>query len=421
TEQLGDFVVEAGSDSFLTEKPWAADLCRELGLGEQLITSNDSERRTYILLKDRLVPLPDGMMFMVPTDLAATFFSRLFSWHTKLRILQEWFYRPTPDVPESTVAEFVTRHFGREMVARVADPLLAGVYGGSAEELSVTAVLPRFAEIEAKQGSLARAMVASRKLQSSSPRPVFTSLKNGMQSMSDALVASLPEPSRRLNAYIEAVKPESGKWLVVSRGRTEEFDGVILSVPAYVSGSFLRADCPQLGSELGEIRYSSAVTVALGYDEKVLSSLPAGFGFLVPRTEGKHILACTFVHQKFANRALGKRALIRCFLGGTRDEEILSMSDQQIERIVYRELSDILDITAKPLLVRIYRWRKTMAQYALGHRSTVERIRKLTSHIRGLALAGNAYGGIGIPDCVRSGSEAVAKVLGDLAILSAGA
>lgn len=421
TEQLGDFLVEAGPDSFLTEKPWAAELCRELGLGDQLIQSNDSERRTHILLKGRLVPLPDGMMFMVPTDLAATYFSRLFSWQAKLRILREWFYRPAPDASETTVAEFVERHFGREMVERVADPLLTGIYGGSAEELSVTAVLPRFAEIEAKQGSLARAMVASRRLQSSSPRAIFTSLKGGMQVMTDALVAKLPEPSRRLNAHIEAMKPESGKWLVIRGGRTEEFDGVILAVPAYVSGNFLRAEFPQLGSDLDEIRYSSSVTVALGYDERVLPSLPSGFGFLAPRTEGKRTLACTFVHQKFANRASAKRALIRCFLGGSRDEEILSMSDQQMERIVYRELSDILGITAKPLFVRIYRWRKAMAQYGLGHKARVERIRQLTSNIRGLALAGNAYGGIGIPDCVRSGSEAIAKVLADLALLSANA
>jgi protoporphyrinogen/coproporphyrinogen III oxidase len=414
TERSNDFVIEAGPDSFLTEKPWAAELCRELDLDDQLITSNDSERRTYILVKGRLVPLPDGMMFMVPTDLAATFFSRLFSWNTKVRIAREWFCRASADAPETTVAEFVERHFGREMVERVADPLLAGVYGGSAEELSVTAVLPRFSEIEAKEGSLARAMVAARKLQSRTPRPLFSSLKNGMQMMTDAIAAKVPESARRLNACVEAIRPESGKWLVINRGRTEEFDAIILAIPAYAAGTFLQADFPQLASELGEIRYSSSVTVVLGYDERVLKSLPGGFGFLVPRTEGKRILACTFVHQKFSGRAPANRALIRCFLGGARDEEILGLSDQQIERIVYRELSDILGITAKPLLVRIYRWQKAMAQYGIGHKARVERIRNLTSQLRGLALAGNAYGGIGIPDCVRSGSEAATKVLGDL-------
>src|SRR3954471_12397807 len=221
TERIDDCIVEAGPDSFLSEKARAADLCRELGLGDQLIGSNDAERRTYILLNGRLVPLPDGLMFMVPTDFPATFLSPLFSWRTKLQFLREWFYRPTPDLPESTAAEFVERHYGREMVERVADPLLSGVYGGSADELSATSVLARFAEIEAKQGSLGRAMVAARKLQSLSTeqssagqpraavparsattRSLFTSLKNGMQGIIDALAAQIPGSAQRLETRV---------------------------------------------------------------------------------------------------------------------------------------------------------------------------------------------------------------------------
>jgi protoporphyrinogen/coproporphyrinogen III oxidase len=417
TDHINDFVVEAGPDSFLTEKPWAAELCRELGLADHLIASNDSERRTYIFVKGHLVPLPDGMMFMVPTDLSAALLSRLFSWQTKARILREWLYRAPLDTSETTVAEFVRRHFGQEMVERVADPLLAGVYGGSAEELSVTSVLPRFAEIEAKQGSLARAMVAARKLQTGPARTLFTSLKSGMQTMTDAMVARMPKSARRLNMVVEAVKPESGKWLVLSAGRTEEFDAVILAMPAHATADLVRTDLPQLSSELEQIRYSSSVTVVLAYDERGSTTLPAGFGFLVPRTEGKRILACTFVDQKFAHRAPENRALLRCFLGGTRDENILQASDQQIERIIYRELQEILGITARPLFLKIYRWPRAMAQYGLGHKARIDRIRQLTSGMRGLAVAGNAYGGIGIPDCLRSGTEAAAKVLGDLSII----
>jgi protoporphyrinogen/coproporphyrinogen III oxidase len=419
TEQVDDLVIEAGPDSFLTEKPWAAELCREVGVGDQLIASNDSERRTYIVVKGRLVPLPDGMMFMVPTDLAAAFCSRLFSWRTKWRILGEWFRRASPEVAETTVAEFVERHFGHEMVERVADPLLAGVYGGSADQLSVTAVLPRLAEIERKQGSLARAMVATRKLESTPAPPLFTSLENGMQTMNDAILARIPESARRVNTLIEAVKPESGKWLVRSGGRTEQFDAVILATPAYSAARLLRNDISQLSSELDQIEYSSSLTVALAYEQAVRLSLPRGFGFLVPRSEGKRILAGTFVHQKFAGRAPANRALLRCFLGGSRDGQILQASDQQVERIVGRELHDILGITARPRWTGIYRWRNAMAQYGLGHQTRVRRIRQLTSEIPRLALAGNAYGGIGIPDCVRSGSEATAKILADLAILSA--
>jgi oxygen-dependent protoporphyrinogen oxidase len=432
TEHVDDCVVEAGPDSFLTEKPWAADLCRELGLGDDLISSNDAERQTYILVKGKLLPLPDGLTFMVPTKLAATFFSPLFSWTTKLRMIREWFYPPSPDAPETTVADFVERHYGREMVDRVADPLLAGVYGGSVDELSATSVLPRFTAIEAKQGSLGRAMLAARRLQRPSTErgsahqtvgrkpSLFTSLKSGMRQMTDALLAQIPESAQRMSAAIEVVRPEFGKWLVVSAGRTEEFDAVIMALPAYTAAKLLRRS-PDLCSELNAIRYSSSVTVVLGFDAKAhaLLSLPPGFGFLVPRTEGKRILACTFVHNKFPHRAPENHALIRCFLGGSRDEAVLRLSDADIGSIVRRELGEILaiDSSVEPGFVRIYKWSNAMAQYGIGHRARVERIRKLTSTMRGLALAGNAYAGIGVPDCVRSGSEAVSKVMADLSIM----
>jgi oxygen-dependent protoporphyrinogen oxidase len=420
TERIDDCVVEAGPDSFLTEKPWAADLCRELGLGDQLIGSNDAQRKTYILVKGRLVPLPDGLMFMIPTKIAPAFFSPLFSWPTKLRMIREWFYRPVHATEDSTVAEFVQRHYGREMVERLADPLLAGVYGGSAEELSVCSVLPRFAEIEATQGSLGRGMITARKRQDSgSARPVFTSLKDGMQQMVDALLTRIPASARRANTAVDTVKPESGKWLVVSSGRTEEFDSVIIATPAYVAADMLAYGNAELAAELSGIRYSSSVTVVLGFDQNIRTALPAGFGFLVPRSEGRRMLAATFVHNKFAHRAPEDRALIRCFLGGIRDDGILQCSENEILRIVQRELREILGITSEPLFSRIYNWKRAMAQYGLGHSERVERIKKLVSQKPGLTLAGNAYSGIGVPDCVRSGSEAAAEILAQITTASA--
>jgi protoporphyrinogen/coproporphyrinogen III oxidase len=438
TESVDGCLVEAGPDSFLTEKSWAADLCRELGLGDQLIGSNDGERKTYILLKGRLVPLPDGLQLMVPTRLAAAFFSPLFSWATKARIIREWFYRPTDGNSESTVAEFVERHYGREMVELVADPLLAGVYGGSADELSVKSVLPRFLEMEAKHGSLGRAIVAAKqrpaeprsavqvrasfdslRTRSAPAQSLFSSLKDGMQMMVDALLARIPDAARRLNVRIEAVRPESGKWLVVSGGRrSEEFDAVILATPAFAAAELLASSSTELAAELNAIRYSSSVTAILSYDQKVHSALPPGFGFLVPRGEKRRILAATFVHNKFPHRAPGDRALIRCFLGGTRDGDILHRSDDEVLALVRRELAEILGITSEPLLVRIYRWKQAMAQYGIGHGARVERVKGLVGTMPGLALAGNAYGGIGVPDCVRSGSEAAAKTLADLALAS---
>jgi protoporphyrinogen/coproporphyrinogen III oxidase len=419
TERVDDCVVEAGPDSFLTEKSWATDFCGELGLSDQLIGSNDVQRKTYILVKGRLVTLPDGLMFMIPTKIAPAFFSPLFSWPTKLRMIREWFYRPVHATEDSTVAEFVQRHYGREMVERLADPLLAGVYGGSADELSVRSVLPRFAEIEAKQGSLARGMIAARKRQASgSARPLFTSLKDGMQQMVDALLTRIPASSRRANTAVDTVQPESGKWLVVSSGRTEEFDAVIIATPAFTAAEMLAYGNAELAAELSGIRYSSSVTAILSFDEKIRAMLPAGFGFLVPRSEGRRMLAATFVHNKFTHRAPENRALIRCFLGGTRDDGILQCSENEILRIVQRELREILGITAEPLFNRIYKWKRAMAQYGPGHGDRVERIKTVVTGLPGLALAGNAYRGIGVPDCVRSGSEAAEKVRLDLASVS---
>ena len=431
TENIDGCLVEAGPDSFLTEKPWAADLCRELGLGVELLGSNDAERKTYILIKNRLVPLPDGLMFMVPTRPTAVFFSPLFSWRTKARIIGEWFYRPVGG-SESTVAEFVERHYGREMVERVADPLLAGVYGGTADELSVQSVLPRFLEMERKHGSLGRAMVAARRprnvavaelrsagrTRASAPtRSLFTSLRDGMGQLVEALLVRIPDVARRLNTRIEAVRRESGKWLVVSAGRrTEEFDAVILATPAYAAGELLRNTSAQLAADLSTIRYSSSVIVVLGYDQNVRAALPAGFGFLVPRTENRRVLAATFVHTKFPHRAPDDRALIRVFLGGTRDEAIQQCSEEEILTLVRCELQQILGITAEPLFMRICKWKQAMPQYGLGHSARLERVTRIVAGMPGLALAGNAYGGIGVPDCVRSGSEAAAKTLADLAM-----
>ena len=418
TEEIEGCVIEAGPDSFLTEKVWAADLCRELDLGDQLIGSNDSERKTYILVKDRLVPLPDGLMFMVPTKLLSAFSSPLFSWTTKLRMVREWFYRPAESSSDISVAEFVERHYGREMVDRVADPLLAGVYGGSADSLSVQSVLPRFLDMHARYGSLGKAMVSARRNQPDSRRPLFTSLRRGMQQMIDALLERIPDSAKRANSPVAKISSESGKWLIVSSGRTEEFDAAIVATPAYVASALLADASGELASLLSAIRYSSSATVVFGYGNDVRSALPPGFGFLVPRTESRRIIAATFVHNKFPFRAPDDRALVRCFLGGTRDEEALQLSDDASLAVVKSDLSGVLGIKSEPQFARIYRWHQSMAQYEVGHRDRVENMRTLLSRMPGLALAGNYLGGIGVPDCVRSGAEGAAKVLTDIKIVA---
>lgn len=405
-------LVEAGPDSFLTEKPWALTLCQELGIDDQLIGSNDSHRKTYIVVHNRLIVMPDGLMFMVPTRLVPTALSPLFSLSTKIRMAQELLHPPRPMRDDETVAQLVERHFGTEVVDRLADPLLSGVYGGDAGKLSARAVLPRFVEMEEKYGSLSRAMLAAHKKmaevrKSQPPRPLFTSLRDGMQQMVDAIIARLNPESIRLRQHVLRIYPENGGWrLSIEMAGEEQYDSVILATPANVAGALLDGVDRELARNLLDITYSSSVTVTLGYYKQQLANLPPGFGFLVPRSEGRRMLACTFVHNKFPHRAPKDKGILRCFLGGARDEAVLSLSDEEMLQTVRRELRDIVKLDGPPIFARVYRWREAMAQYEPGHIGRVAEIEKRVAELPGLALAGNAYHGIGVPDCIRSGMEA---------------
>ncbi len=423
TDRVDGCLVEAGPDSFLTEKPWGADLCSKIGLSDQLIGSNDSERKTYIVAKGKLVEMPDGLMFMVPTKIMPTVLSPLFSLRTKIRMAAEWFH-PRRNAPEDeTVAQMVERHYGSEMVEMLADPLLCGIYGGDASQLSVRAVLPRFADLESKHGSLGRGLLQARKKADAAAdvpaRPVFTSLKEGMQQMIDTLVARLDANALNTSSRVQAVIREHDGWTVSAGFQSDRFDAVIVATPAHAAAVLLSAD-GRLSDDLAGIKYSSSVTVTLGYDEKVRRSLPPGFGFLVPRSEGRRMLAATFVHNKFPYRAPDDRALVRCFLGGARDEQIIQMRGEEILRIVRDELRQIIPsaLNAEPLFARVYKWKSAMAQYSVGHLERVQRIESRRQNLPGLALAGNGYNGIGVPDCVRSGTEAAGKILAEMGMWS---
>ncbi len=451
TERVDDCLVEAGPDSFLTEKSWGLDFVRSLGLGDQLIGSNDPDRITYILVKGRLVPIPDGLMFMVPTKIAPILSTPLFSFRAKLRFAREYFQKPrgvnrnevapplsrpgepalSPvegarqggDSPDETVAELVERHFGPEMVERLADPLLAGVYGGAAADLSAAAVLPRFVEMEKRYGSLSRGMLEARRQREQavragassarvSPRPLFTSLKNGMQQLVDTIVPQLAEGAARTGNKVVALGRQGEKWMVApEQGSMEEFDAVIMALPANQAGRLLERISAPLAGELQQVPYSSSMVVVCGYDKRDLASAPPGFGFLVPRNEGRSILACTFVHVKFPHRAPPDRGLVRCFIGGWGNEAVLDTPDDEVFAAVAKDLRDIVGITAAPRFARVYRWRGAMAQYVRGHLARVHRIEELRRGIPGLELAGNAYRGIGVPDCIASGQVAATALL----------
>jgi oxygen-dependent protoporphyrinogen oxidase len=422
TEHIQGCILEAGPDSFLTEKPAAADLCRTLGLGDQLIGSNDANRKTYIHVRGQLIPIPDGLMFMVPTKILPTALSPLFSWTTKLRMAQELLHPPRAAEADESVASLVERHYGAEVVDRLADPLLSGIYGGEAASLSVRAVLPRFAEMERTHGSLGRAMLAARKKMPRSANknapPLFTSLRNGMQQLVEALIPRLNQASLLTNTPVQSIQPEAGGWTIGVypdvRGtglKSDHFDAVILAVPTHAAAQLLSTSSPALSTELAAIAYSSSITVDLGYDREVRQSLPPGFGFLVPHSENKRLLAATFVHNKFRHRAPEDRALLRCFFAGSNAENVWQLSDDAIIAAVRNDLQQILRLRATPLFARVYKWKSAMAQYSVGHLDRIDRIDRLRQKLPRLALAGNGYRGIGIPDCIRSGQEAAEQIL----------
>lgn len=417
TDCVDDCLIEAGPDSFISEKPWAAQMCRDLGIGDQLLGSNDEARKTFILVNGRLVQLPDGLMFLIPTKIMPTLMSPLFSWGTKLRMAREWFYRPPRQDADESVAHFVERHFGREMVERLADPLLSGVYGGTADSLSVRAVLPRFVEMEKNYGSLAKASLALRKKMAewkkspNAPKSIFTSLENGMQQLVDAVARRLERDSVFTSTAVRAVRHDVGRWQVEREDGTRgNFDAVVLAMPAYAAAELIRPASERLADELAPIAYTSSITVALGYEIAKLNVPLEGFGFLVPRAEKKQVLACTFVQNKFPHRAPAGRALLRVFLGGENAEATMAQADEAIIATVRRELKEILGLDAEPQFARVYRWRRSMAQYGPGHLERLARIEEMRRQLPGLCLAGNAYRGIGVPDCVKTGMDAAAEL-----------
>jgi protoporphyrinogen/coproporphyrinogen III oxidase len=433
SEIVDGAVLERGPDSFLTEKPAAAELCRELGIGDELLPSNDAARKTWIVVKNRLIPLPDGLMFLVPTKLIPTALTRLFSLKTKVRMGLELLHPPRPSgVEDESVATLVARHFGTEAVDRLADPLLSGIFGGDASQLSARTVLPRLVEMEREYGSLTRGMLAAHRKMRGAKRPangaggapttaaraIFTSLRGGMQQLVHALVARLNPGSVRLSTPVSGLEKIAEGWRVEAGGAWEVYDAVIVATPAWAAGVMLGAVDVALSAELSEIPYSSSITVNLIYDEATLGRLPDGFGFLVPASEGRSMLACTFVHRKFLGRTPSGKAVLRAFLGGMNNEALLAETDEELVATVRRELASILGegvigLEMEPEHTRVARWRRAMAQYAVGHQERMGRITARVAALPGLRLAGNAYDGIGIPDCIRLGRKAAKELLAD--------
>jgi oxygen-dependent protoporphyrinogen oxidase len=376
-----------------------------------VIGSNDHQRKTFIRRRGRMVELPDGVQMLVPTKILPMAASSLLSWPAKFRMALEYFRRPraAPDHDRS-VAEFVEEHYGREAVDYLAEPLLAGIYGGDPEELSVASVLPRFVELERKYGSLTRGVLAERRAAQGPRAPLFRTLRKGLGSMVEAVSRAIAVGTTFVHHAGESVERTDSGFRLRVGGDWLEARHVILACEAHRAAPLISALDGRAAMLLSSIGYSSSITIALGFDRNAVRSQMQGFGFLVPKRERQKLLAATWVGNKFANRVPESMAVLRCFLGGVGGDATLTETDDAVLAAVRDELREIAAITAEPLFSRVYRWPRSMAQYTVGHSERIRELEARLRSIRGLFVAGNAYHGIGVPDCIRMGKEAADQI-----------
>lgn len=420
TEKVDGFTIEGGPDSFLGQKPWATELATELGIRDQLIGTNDEKRKTFVLVKGKLTPLPDGVMLIIPTKIMPFALSPLISWPGKIRMGMDLFIPPFKGKDDESVADFIRRRLGTEALYKIAEPLMSGIHVSDPEKQSVLATFPRFRNIEQKHGSLIRGMLAQKRAphppsnNNSNKNSLFISLKNGVSQLINTLETSLKDCQILKNITVTALFPAAnGRYsLELSNGDELCADAVVLAIPSFNAGSLIQGINPQLADQLATIPYVSTATISMAFKKSEITKPFSGFGFVVPSTEKRKISACTWSSIKFDDRAPEDHLLLRCFVGGPGKEEMVDLEDQELVQIARNELKDILGLAAEPVISRIYRWKKANPQYEVGHLDLVEDLfnycRKETP---GIYLTGSAYEGVGIPDCVNQGKKTAEQLV----------
>lgn len=412
TETLGDAVVEAGPDSFITTKPDMLELIKELGLEGDLI-GTAGPPTVSVLVDGRLVPMPEGMSLAAPTRLLPFALSPLFSAGAKLRMAFEPLVPARRGGGDESLADFTRRRLGSEALERLVGPMLAGIYAGDPEKLSVKSTFPQLVEME-KKGGLSRALWLG-----GAPRAAakggfttFMTLKSGLSGLIDTLLRRLPAGTVKLDHPAQAVRRHGGEWEVVTPHGRFTADAVVCALPAPAAADALEGADPELAHRLREIPFVSTATATYVWDEKSLPRAPRGFGLLAPRREGLALSAATFSSSKFPGRAAPGKIVVRAFLGGAGREEAAEMAVTRVEETGRRELDALLGLGGvKPLAAKATRWIKSNPQYNVGHAERLERLASCLKSHPGLTLAGSSYTGVGLPDCVRSGRRAAARSL----------
>jgi len=419
TVRLGEYLVERGPDMFITDKPAAMDLCRSLGLENQLIDTDPQFGGSLVLGKGRPLPVPEGFGLLGTPRILAVLGSPIFSWRGKLRMALEPFVGRRAASDDESVAAFVRRRMGREALERLVQPLVGGIYTGDPERLSLEATLPRFVEMEREHGSLWRGLRSSAGRGHESTRGarygLFASLEGGLSELVCAAARSLESRCRiRLNTRVKSIERiESGEEFGVEleSGESTRADALVLALPCHVAAGLSVGLSKGLSTRLGEIESASSVVISTGHRLEQVDHPLDAYGLVVPRIENRRVLAVSFASRKLVGRAAEDRVLLRTFLGGALQPELLELDDQELGTLVSEELESLLGVRGEPEMLDIVRYRKMMPQYTLGHLERVAEIERLSSEIPGLALAGNFCRGVGLPDCIASGFAAAERVL----------
>lgn len=428
THRDQDFLVERGADSFQQKLPWAVELCKELGLEQEIVPTNKTRRRALVVRDGKLYPVPEGFVVMRPNRLGPVLRSPLLSLRGKLRLLLERWIPAATNLDQNdhdeSVASFAIRRLGRETFEQLVQPLLAGIYTADPERLSLAATMPAIIEDEKKYGSLRKAAQAATKTDDTDEKSAsgaryanFVSLQGGLQQLTEALASQLSQQNIHLNSAIANINQTTdNRWAInFSDDRPlQNYDGFVVALPAPRAAQIVASVDPQLSELLKTIPYASSAVVSLMLESSSITKPLDGFGIVVPTVEGKNIVAASFSSIKFPNRAPEGKVLVRVFLGGALRPEIVDLTDAELQTIASTELSQLIGAQGKPELLDVIRWREKMPQYHIGHIQLVDAIFSQVEKHSGLELAGNAYHGVGIPQCVRSGQQAAERLAEDL-------
>ncbi len=409
------YLLENSADNFITNLPFALDLCRRLGLEEDLLPTNEALRKAFVVRQGKLHPVPEGFVLMAPGKVWSVITTPILSWSGKLRLAREFFVPRRQEQTDECLESFVTRRMGKEVYQRLVQPLIGGIYTADPTKLSIQATLRQFVEMERKHGSLIKGMQRrdqnnGKKNESGARYSMFVAPRHGMRQLIERLVERLSGQDLRCETPIQSINRKGDLWMVDTATQSLEFDAVIMALPAPHAAKTLEA-FPVLAENLQAIPYAGCSVAILAVDEKQIRRPVAGFGFVVPEIENRKILAGSFSSTKFPGRAPEGKVVIRVFVGGACHPELADLPDDEMRRVVLQELNELIGLEGEPEKFLVTRWMGKMPQYHLGHLDRVATLERECGSLPGLELAGNAYRGVGVPQCIQSGEQAAARVV----------